>query len=569
MRREFIFVVVGLLGLLLTDFAVRHEFYRALNGPSWAVVAGAFVFEFGAVWLLLRRHAALRAVYLLVTFASWMYFLELRSLPGVFGVSYILDEPRDALNLLGAGFSWSACAGVAGCLAVGVWVARWVSATSGTTLPEASPGMSTRDPGAFRRAVFRRRAGIVTWCAVALMLRHNLSINPGTALPFTDGIYAIGLAVARRVTGMPTAVRLTERSLAAEATVEPPAQGSLPVPSFNGILVIQESMRAHNLSAFGYTRKTTPELDRFLHDSALAGASVTRFTRAYSNATQTAVSVPSILAGRAATDGFGILRRSRLIYEELKRHLHLKTALIASHSYETGNYKAYLRSPSLDFFFYRELGGEPAFNNVGADDQVVADRFQQFLWTVQAGERFFVVLHLNGTHYPYTVPDSFVRYGPERAVDRYDDSIVYVDSILGKIFRDLESRGLAKNTFVAMTSDHGESFGEDGTNYHFGPFSDWNARVPALLVLPGMLTTSARNKALAANSPLLAENLDVVPTIRDIYGLPREDYPGSSWLAPLPATRTVCLSNGVDALGVVKSGDAVGIVSNRIGRECR
>ena len=72
------------------------------------------------------------------------------------------------------------------------------------------------------------------------------------------------------------------------------------------------------------------------------------------------------------------------------------------------------------------------------------------------------------------------------ARDAYDDCIAYLDEQLGQLFRNLDSRGLLKNTVVVLTSDHGEHFGEHGTMFgHKFTVYDQETHVPLLVIAPG------------------------------------------------------------------------------------
>ena len=58
----------------------------------------------------------------------------------------------------------------------------------------------------------------------------------------------------------------------------------------NVLLIVVDSLRADHLSAYGYTRETSPFLDRFAQRG-------TRFAQAYTHSSQTKLSVASILTG--------------------------------------------------------------------------------------------------------------------------------------------------------------------------------------------------------------------------------------------------------------------------------
>jgi len=59
----------------------------------------------------------------------------------------------------------------------------------------------------------------------------------------------------------------------------------------NIVLIILDTLRADHLSCYGYSKKTTPNIDRFASESV-------KYTRAYSNASWTLPSVASIMTGK-------------------------------------------------------------------------------------------------------------------------------------------------------------------------------------------------------------------------------------------------------------------------------
>ena len=91
-------------------------------------------------------------------------------------------------------------------------------------------------------------------------------------------------------------------------------------------------------------------------------------------------------------------------------------------------------------------------------------------------------MHLFDTHEPYRfrLEHDFGK----RAIDRYDGEIAYADRHLGRLFDAV--RRLHPHTFVALTADHGEAFGEHGTFYHGSSLHEEQVRVPAIVAGPGI-----------------------------------------------------------------------------------
>lgn len=116
----------------------------------------------------------------------------------------------------------------------------------------------------------------------------------------------------------------------------------------------------------------------------------------------------------------------------------------------------------------------------------------------------------------------------ERYVKSYYRSSQSIDESVGKVLAALDAAGVADDTLVIYTSDHGYSLGEHGlTEKHFA--YEGVLRVPMLVRYPGVVEPGTVNTQLVSN-------LDVAPTCLDLCGLPiPEDVEGMSWRPILEA----------------------------------
>ena len=95
----------------------------------------------------------------------------------------------------------------------------------------------------------------------------------------------------------------------------------------------------------------------------------------------------------------------------------------------------------------------------------------------------------------------------------YDAEIRSVDEAFGELLRGLEALGLAGNTLVVFTSDHGEEFGEHGVvGWHSHTLYDELLSVPLLIRFPDGL---AAGQTVEAQVRLL----DLAPTITSAAGI--------------------------------------------------
>jgi len=102
----------------------------------------------------------------------------------------------------------------------------------------------------------------------------------------------------------------------------------------------------------------------------------------------------------------------------------------------------------------------------------------------------------------------------------YDASISFMDAQVGRVVDALDRLGLADNTIIVFTSDHGYHMGEHGLWQKQSLFEE-SARVPLLIVAPG---TPANG---VAKSPV--SHVDLFPTLAEMCGItPPSNIQGQS-----------------------------------------
>jgi arylsulfatase A-like enzyme len=170
---------------------------------------------------------------------------------------------------------------------------------------------------------------------------------------------------------------------------------------------------------------------------------------------------------------------------------------------------------------------------------------------------FFAFVNLCDVHYPYMLGEGGVhRFAAKprtnreieiienwRALDKtklsareiafardsYDDCIADLDEHLGRLIDELERRGVLESTWLVITSDHGESFGEQpGVFIHGTSLYQPQLHVPLVIVPP-----SASPRPVQAVVSEIVSLRDLPTTIVELLGLrANAPFPGTS-LAPL------------------------------------
>jgi arylsulfatase A-like enzyme len=353
----------------------------------------------------------------------------------------------------------------------------------------------------------------------------------------------------------------------------PPASRGAP----NILLIVLDTVRADRLSAYGYHRPTTPNLER------LSGRGI-RFAQARSTAPWTLPSHASLMTGRwpheLSADFSGPLdARFPTLAEYLSARGYATGGFVANRTYagaETGlargfaHYEDHDLSP-LGVLRCSSLGGRILWpliageGCVGHPDEIpdrkdaaeVRDELLGWLAHRPRDRPYFAFLNFYDAHNPYIPPAHFRRHFGERpqsrsdrvlllewfiqkkeslpqrqlrmASDAYDDCLAYLDDQLGRLFDELGRRGLLEDTLVIVTADHGEHFGEHALYGHASSLYDQEVRVPLVIVPPrGGPTGRVVESAVSLR--------DIPATVVDLAGLADgAPFPGRSlarWWVP-------------------------------------
>ncbi|KAF1730051.1 Lipoteichoic acid synthase-like YvgJ [Beauveria bassiana] len=168
----------------------------------------------------------------------------------------------------------------------------------------------------------------------------------------------------------------------------------------------------------------------------------------------------------------------------------------------------YLRSKSAKF-------GKvdlPDINYFGMAEAPLLDYFRDaFVSAKQSNERVFLTHLTSTTHHPYAIPaeDAYVPLANGRWDDlsHYINAIGYDDRWLGKILGVLDDEGVANETLVVVTGDHGISLPENNkpASYH-NPNVGCN-HVPVVMSHPGLPPIDIDDSV---------STMEILPTILDL-----------------------------------------------------
>lgn len=200
------------------------------------------------------------------------------------------------------------------------------------------------------------------------------------------------------------------------------------------VLIVGESVRVDNMSLYGYTRSTTPQVEAQRKQIKL-------FNQAISGAPYTALSVPLSLTADSV----------------LSHDIHNYPDNIINMANQAGFQTFWLSSQSA----FRQNGTAVTSIAMRAMETVYVRGFDELLLPhlsqalqQNTQQKKLIVLHLNGSHEPAcsAYPQFSAVFQPQDDQDAcYDNSIHYTDSLLGQVFELLKDRRAS----VMYFADHG------------------------------------------------------------------------------------------------------------------
>lgn len=316
-------------------------------------------------------------------------------------------------------------------------------------------------------------------------------------------------------------------------TLEDAAFSAVPdsIPKdFDVLLVTIDTTRADHLGAYGYSRPTSPALDKLAADGTL-------FENGWAHAPSTRYSMPAILTGRLPLDvhydtsveGWpGIGLDADTLGKELKP-LGFATGAITNYWYFD---KSRHMDQAIDEYdnenakLHQSVAGAGPEQTHGSSSKEQTDKAIAFVER-HKDQRWFLWVHYYDPHYAYEPHPDTPGFGSER-VDLYDGEIRYTDKHVGRLLDHLRKEHLYDKTVVIVTGDHGEGFGEHGVELHGYHLYSAQTKVPLIVRVPGL---AARRTTTPAG------HVDILPTLVNLAGgKPTTDMEGQSLVSILAGT---------------------------------
>ncbi len=245
----------------------------------------------------------------------------------------------------------------------------------------------------------------------------------------------------------------------------------------NVIWIALDTLRADHVSCLGYSRPTTPNIDRFAKSSWVYQRATTPCPMslyAYSSTLNGVAPRNSPAYQASLTDGADIPEGFSM--PEVLRNSGFATMAVTAFSkgfQSSGGFKTFRRG------FERFV----ATTDRGFRADQVVDRGLEILEALAEREApFFVWLHFMDIHAPYEFHPEF-PFG-DLPMDAYDSEIAFDDAQVGRLLKGLDDLGLSKDTVVILFADHGEAFGEHNLRHHGASLHQHQIHVPLMIREP-------------------------------------------------------------------------------------
>lgn len=322
----------------------------------------------------------------------------------------------------------------------------------------------------------------------------------------------------------------------------------------NVVLFVIDTLRADHLGCYGYSRNTSPTIDKLASEGV-------RFSDSHATAVATGPGFTSIVTGLSP-----IHHKFYLTPYNIPNAINFDDDIptLAEMIWDHGGYTTAAFDNLLNFRSHMKqfVRGYEYYVNVTRSSRwvhhhVIGGEVNKRLIPWIEGhkdEPFFLFVHYWDPHTPYNQPSEYrsmfkyesmsdlekrkAPYGygyvqgwgtceeimkpiPEREIqgwpsskeypiDLYDGEIKYTDDLVKEVLESLDGSGILEDTAIILTADHGEQLGQ---HHHYGHpgLHEPNIFVPVILWHPRSLP---QGKAIDG----YVQQADIVPTVLDLIG---------------------------------------------------
>jgi arylsulfatase A-like enzyme len=327
----------------------------------------------------------------------------------------------------------------------------------------------------------------------------------------------------------------------------------------NILFVLADQLRAQSVGCYGSEEVKTPHLDKLASEGVLFSNSVAN----------TPVCCPAraiMLTGKYAHRNGMVandlrLRESEMTIAEVLAREGYRTGFIGKWHLDGGpRLPGFIppgaRRQGFEFWAANECSHQHFDTQYFRDtpDPIPIQRFEAEAWTdigveflkrsKQDGRPFFLTIAMGPPHDPYGAPERYMKmYDPAKLTMRpnwkkaapnvpgreqiaaYYAATTAVDDQVGRLSRTLNELGMAEDTIVLFSSDHGDMLGSHGLRLKRKPWEE-SIRIPGILRYPRRVKARQQTNALFSH-------VDFAPTLLSLCGVKPPAGTQGSDLTPL------------------------------------
>ncbi len=224
-----------------------------------------------------------------------------------------------------------------------------------------------------------------------------------------------------------------------------------PPKLLNVIVLLQESLGAEFVGAYGDQRGLTPNIDALARDGLL-------FANTYSTGTRSVRGMEAVTASFPPVPAEAIVKRSN------NEGMFNWSTVMRENGYSpTFIYGGYGTFDNMNYFFrnngYRVVDrsdmDDPGFSNIWgvSDEDLFRNALKVFDGQYARGERIFSVVFSTSNHKPFTYPAGIEGVKPSGG--GRESGVRYADYAIGRFMEQLRQRPYFDDTVVVVVADHG------------------------------------------------------------------------------------------------------------------
>lgn len=283
-----------------------------------------------------------------------------------------------------------------------------------------------------------------------------------------------------------------------------------PARAKNVVLIVLESTGVEYVGLYGSKHPTTPQLDRLAAERGLV------FDNVYVQTPNSCKSLVALTASVYPRHDWRLIVRDcpdfnvPTIGQVLVDHGY-RTCFLHSGYWSWKQRDQYLSKRGAQTLIDASNLSGATINSWGVSDRAM---YQAALDWIDHDPKqpFFVLAYTIETHHPYVAPAAPHDFGvQDEELNRYLNAVREADRHIAWLVEELDHRGVLDDTLIAVTADHGESFGQHDQRVHSFGLYEPDVHVPLVL-----LHSSLKN---AAHVNSLAQHVDIAPTLLNFVGI--------------------------------------------------